>query len=214
MKKSIFLTLIISLFFAANLLAQCDMAKYNRFIAEGNRYYKAQNYTEALNSYNAAMIACKDKMFEVQKKTKKVFARINQLKAKADAEKEKAIKEKERADSLLYVANAALKKAEEMQQKVETAMFDKAVKERNNKWEGWNNRLAYGELKKEAKEILDAIDSLDLSNNALLRLPKEIAHCPNLKHINLLNNSEIDIKQVNAISNALKAEDISTNPLQ
>ena len=74
-------------------------------------------------------------------------------------------------------------------------MFDKAVKERNKEWKGYANydwTDNYDENTKKGNKILEKIDNLDLSNNALLRLPKEIAECPNLKHINLLGNNNID----------------------
>ncbi len=67
-----------------------------------------------------------------------------------------------------------------MQIKVETSMFDKAVKEHDKEWKVYNH---YNK-----NEILDKIDRLDLSDNALLRLPKEVTKCQNLKHINLIGN--------------------------
>ncbi len=104
-------------------------------------------------------------------------------------------KEKEMLDSLLTVA-------QEMQRKVETAMFDKAVKERNKEWKGYAN---YDWNKEgEKKAILEKIDSLDLSNNALLRIPREVAECPNLKHVNLLGNNEINWKQSEETLSKLK----------
>ncbi len=75
------------------------------------------------------------------------------------------------------------------QTEVETAIFDKAVKKHFKEWKGYANMH-----ENERAKILKKIDSLDLSNNALLRLPKEIAECPNLKHINLLGNKNIDWK--------------------
>ena len=74
-----------------------------------------------------------------------------------------------------------------MQKKMETAIFDKSVKERNKEWKGYANMDEFEKI-----QILEKIDSLDLSNNALLRLPKEVTECPNLKHINLLGNNDID----------------------
>jgi len=85
------------------------------------------------------------------------------------------------------VANAALEKAEQMQLKVETAMFDKAVKEQYKDWKGFTNTYEY-----DREEILNKIDTLDLSANALLRLPKEVSECKYLKSLNLLGNEDID----------------------
>jgi len=44
------------------------------------------------------------------------------------------------------VANNALARAEKMQRKVETAMFDKAVKERNKQWKGYDKWLYYEKM--------------------------------------------------------------------
>jgi len=203
---------IILLFAGLYAQAQSDMSKYNRFIAEGDRFYNAQNYTEALNSYNAAMVACKDKMLEVQKKTQTVFNKINHLKAEAEIARKNAIeqsriaeleklnayREKNRSDSLLQVTQAAITRADTMQRKVETAMFDKAVKEKNKEWKGhdkydWSKGYEY-ETKK-GIEILQKVDSLNLSELALMRIPIEVLKCPNLKHINLLGNNSINWTQ-------------------
>ena len=113
---------------------------------------------------------------------------LDKLKTKAENAEKEAIAEKEKAQK-------ALAKAEEMQLKVETAMFDKAVKEQNKEWKGYANydwTDDYDENTKNGLEILEKTDSLDLSNNALLRLPKEVAECPNIKHINLLGNRNIN----------------------
>ncbi len=92
MKRKNLITLILLVLISSSLLAQpCDNAKYNRFIAEGDAYYKKANYTEALNSYNAAMIACKDRMLNVQKRTQAVFAKINQLRDDAQKSEKQAL---------------------------------------------------------------------------------------------------------------------------
>jgi Leucine-rich repeat (LRR) protein len=102
-------------------------------------------------------------------------------------------------------ALTALARAEEMQRKVETAMFDKAVKERNKEWKGYDRYdwWDYNDDTKKGKEILEKIDSLNLSENALLRIPTEVLKCPNLKHINLLGNHTINWQQSEEILNKL-----------
>jgi len=91
-----------------------------------------------------------------------------------------AILEKAKSDSLLFVANS-------IQRRVETSIFDKAVKERIKEWKGYENFL---KLDGEGKnEILKKIDTLDLSNYSLSRLPHEVKDCPNLKSLNLLKNN-------------------------
>ncbi len=92
-------------------------------------------------------------------------------------------------------AEAALARADEMQRKMETDIFDKAVKERNKEWKGYENYNWYNNNEDEKKAILLKIDSLNLSNNALLRIPREVSECKNLKHLNLLDKPDINWKQ-------------------
>jgi len=96
--KHLFTLFAAILLFAATSQAQCDQTKYDKFIAEGDKFFTARNYTEALNSYNAAMIACKERMLEVQRKTKAVFTKINQLKDDAEKAQKQALAEKEKAE--------------------------------------------------------------------------------------------------------------------
>jgi Leucine-rich repeat (LRR) protein len=186
--------LLIIFFAFANLLsqAQCDTEAYNMLMKQSNAFAANMQYENAVKKYSAAIIACPDKASIAQQSIVQVFKKIEKL--KNDAEKAKA-----EADSLRLIAEAekekakkALARAEQMQKKVETAMFDKAIKEHNKEWKGYANMCWDGILTDEAEEILKEIDSLNLSNNALLRLPKEIADCPKLKHINLLGNKDID----------------------
>ncbi len=183
-------------------------AQYEGFFKQGKEREKQQQYYKAIKSYTAAnaFATTDEQKKEVQKRINFCANKLENLRteaeqqrklaeqAKIEAEKQKnlALQEKARSDSLLKVA-------EEMRQKVETAMFDKAVKERFTEWLGYNRYdwdYKSDENTKKGLEILQKVDSLDLSYNALLRLPKEVTECPNLKHINLLGNPDIDWNDV------------------
>ncbi|TAF66900.1 MAG: leucine-rich repeat domain-containing protein [Cytophagales bacterium] len=91
------------------------------------------------------------------------------------------------------ITEDALDFAKTMQTKMETAVFDKAVKNRFPEWKSYSNYNSNNSQEKaERDKILGQIDSLDLSGNALTALPQELAQCPRLTHLNLLQNPEID----------------------
>lgn len=78
---------------------------------------------------------------------------------------------------------------------METAIFDKAVKEQIPEWIGYR-KYHYTII----PDILSRVDSLDMSNSELLIIPKELINCKNLLHINLFGNTNIDwssIKHIN-----------------
>jgi len=180
--KPIILTLAILALLAINTNAQ----NFTKYFNRGVELYDSSKYYLAYKQFDASR-----KVAVVEKNT----ANINTAQTWID-KAVSGIEAKMRAsDSLAIVASeekekalAALTKAELMQTKVETAMFDKAVKERNSEWKGYANYTS----ETDRAEILDIIDTLNLSENALLRIPKEVAECPNLKHINLLGNDDID----------------------
>ena len=200
--------------------AQCNEADYHAFIAEGDALFNQKKYEKAIKKYASALIACRDNGAAVQQKTVAVFKKIEELKNDADRQKniakealKKVEEEKEKTENALKKAEEekkkaqeALAKAEEMQIKAETATFDKAVKERAKEWKGYANLVYDGTLTNDGKEILSKIDSLDLSASGLLRIPKEVLECPNLKHINLLGNIDIDWQQSSGILSKLKPE--------
>jgi len=102
-------------------------------------------------------------------------------------------------DSLLIKINQYLDSAEQILSKTETAIFDKAVKEQFPQWLGYdkyNWNLKNDDNTKNGLEILSKIDTIDLSHYGLMHIPEEITKCPNLKHINLLGNNYIDLKNV------------------
>jgi len=182
--KKLILTLFIyhlSLFVAQ---AQCDKDAYNYLIKQGDNLADGEKYEDAVKQYSAAIIACPDKSSVAQQRIVDVFTKIEKLKKQVEAEKRKS-------DSLLIVAKQALGRAEKMQTAMETAIFMKAVKEieKSKKIkDDWGEAIDYSK-----------IDTIDLSGNALLQLPKEIIYCKNLKHINLLWNEDIDLKQVDSL---------------
>jgi len=172
------------LFCIQNIWAQ-NMPMYNRFFNEGKRMYADSLFYEAINQFSLGI----DFSGQSQRLKDSCYKWIDLCGFQLQ-------QLKQRADSLLRVAqiekqNAqqALARAEEMQRRVETAMFDKAVKQRFPEWKGYANERG------NRTEILNKIDSLDLSQNALLRVPQEVAECKNLKHLNLLGNPDIDWKQ-------------------
>ncbi|MBN2893362.1 MAG: leucine-rich repeat domain-containing protein [Bacteroidales bacterium] len=174
MKKTIiFLTLILTI--TVSFSQVLDLKRYNLYLDEGNQLVDSLNFFDAYEKYRKAEHWAGNDQIRKQTASDKMDYCIAKIKRQQIV-----------SDSLLLVAK-------EMQLKVETAMFDKAVKEQNKEWKGYANMLdSENKLNDEGKKILEKIDSLDLSNNALLRLPKEVAECPNLKHINLLGNPDID----------------------
>jgi Leucine-rich repeat (LRR) protein len=182
MKRIVYSIHLILLLNVAYGQSDCNLLRYNSLINEGDRYFQSDDYESAMKSYNAAMTACKEKIVEVQKKTQAVFVKINQLKSAADLAKADALMQRQ-------IAIDAFRKADYMQQKVETAMIDKAIKEH---FPGWKSFAKYSSSDSTQYKILDHIDSLDLSDNALLRIPNEVTRCPNLKYINLLGNTVFD----------------------
>jgi Leucine-rich repeat (LRR) protein len=127
-----------------------------------------------------------------------------------NAEKERLEHEKKRKQQrkiIAIVSSAALvflalavfgivmwQKSERMQRKVETAVFDKAVKERYIQWRGYGGYENSSDYK-EKNTILDQIDTLNFSENALLHVPLEVSYCKRLKHINLLGNPDLNWSQ-------------------
>jgi Leucine-rich repeat (LRR) protein len=184
----LFTTLLV---FASHAQAQ----DCNQFKATANQAWKNKQYQKAADNFIYIIINdCGD----AEKKTArqniiKVFDEIEKLKIQAEKSEERA--------------NKALAKAEKMQRKLETALFDKAVKERYKEWKGYEKQLEIRQvvdietgmstetryLDENAVEILAQIDTLNLSENGLFRLPAEVAECNNLKSINLLRNDLMEL---------------------
>ncbi len=177
--KKIVLFLVISFTFFSSFAQTPYQALFN----QGLRQEKQGHYYEAIKSYTAALAFADSK-----NRRENIQGRINFCANQLY----KLRKKMERAINLAQV----------FQKKMEEAVFDKSVKERFPDWLGyerydWNDRS--NETTKKGLEILQEIDSLDLSYNALLRVPEQIAQCPNLKHLNLLGNPDIDWKQAFSI---------------
>jgi len=189
--KTLYLTLILSIFLFAFAKAQ-----YTQIYNDGLALEKRNDYYNAILKYTAANV-CSDKPKESDLNNRirycgQMLVRQNVI---AENARKEVLKQKQKADSLLEVANAALQKVEQMQRKVEIAMFDQAVFEKNKDWKGfdrYNWKNANDNETVRGKEILEKIDSLDLSYNALLRIPIQVLKCPNLKHLNLLGNPDIN----------------------
>ena len=185
MKKTL-LTLI-TILFALTINAQ----SYTGYMGQGKSFYKKQQYLTALERFDLAYEFAQNDSEKDHARNWKNKSRTKIKKQQADLKRalKMAKKQKQTSDSLLIVANQALKKAKELQLRVETGLFDLAIKEQNEQWKGYENSLIDLEsLTDKAFKILEQIDSLDFSNSGLLRLPKEVVECPNLKHLNLLGN--------------------------
>ena len=211
------LLILLTVFFTVQTI-QAQTEAYTMLMQKAKQYEAKDDYISAFMHYDKAIekaLTTKDKADAKAKKEKcrreiqeqqaeleKQLKISNKAKAEADTATAKALREKAKAEK-------ALAKAKEMQKLMETATFDKAVKERNKEWKGYvNYNWSVPDLDdvKKGLEILESIDSLDLSNNALLRLPKELAECPNLKHLNLFGNKNINWKESESTLEALSKE--------
>ncbi len=185
MKKTIII--FITLF----LIKSASYAQvYKELLDSAELYYTQDRYFEAYDNFRAAKTYGKKVPSIVLKAEKGMDKSIAKIK-----------RQEERSDSLLKVADVALLKAERMQQRMETAIFDKAVKEQYKDWKGYVNY----ETEYERNKILKKIKHLDFSANALIRLPKEINDCPNLSKLNLLQNNDIkwdeNLKKLSGLNN-------------
>ena len=219
MKKVFLLFLLLS--FTQTLVAQTDI--YNVLYKEGNTFIAKKDYITAFIRFDKAKDKAinNEQKSKAQKKIEYCHAKIRQQQDElkkalenaeekgkeaekqrqlAEQEKENAKKQEQLALESLQLAKEekqkvtkALLYAEEMQAKVETAMFDKAVKEQFKEWRGYSNYGGFSWY--DITEILNKVTELDLHNNALLRIPKEVLECPNLTHINLLENPNINWKE-------------------
>jgi len=178
MHKSFLIILITTTLFNLTISAQ----SYNKYMQQGKDFYDKNEYIIALEHFNLAYEFARTKTQEkdVQNWKNKSLEKI----------KEQQFDLRKALANVKAEAENALKKAEQLQLKVETAMFDKAVKERNIDWKGYANYQSWETSEK--NKILVKIDTLNLSANALLSLPKEITKCKNLKSLNLLKNENID----------------------
>lgn len=222
MKKLFILFSLLFSFAFAEAQVTCsadDIATFNRLINQGDYFTKKENYETAVKRYSAAIIACPNKGSIAAARIVKVFDKIEQLKKtaenekaksdslfhlaeseklKAETEKQKALTEKAKSDSLLQVAK-------KMQKLMETATFDRAVKDGNNEWKGFDKyNIAYGD--EEGFKVLGTIDTLNFSNSALVTIPEQVVYCHNLKLINLLGNHNINWKQTNRIIRKITPE--------
>jgi len=209
MKKTLFTLTLVLL-----LLTNTNAQDYSTFLNRGVELYDSCKFYLAYQQFSFAQQTAEFKKNSANIDSAKKW--INKTVANLEIKMRLS-------DSLTIIANQekanakqALVKAEEMQRRIETAIFDKAVKEHNKNWKGYaiHNKLDY--LDDAGNAILEKIDSLDLSSNALLHLPIEITKCPNLKHINLFNNNEIDwndcFKKINS-NPSINSVYISTNNL-
>ena len=197
--KNTLLLLITTTLFALNVNAQ----SYSKYMNQGKNFYNKSQFLTALERFDLAYEFAKS---DAQKDKAKIWKNKSRKKIRKQQDELKKTLNllKVSKDSLIKImkiaiikirevklekekAQIALAKAEFMQLKVETAMFDKAVKEHFKNWKGYANTYEYNRL-----EVLKKVDTLNLSNNALFRLPKEVAECKNLKSINLLQNPDID----------------------
>jgi Leucine-rich repeat (LRR) protein len=178
---------LISILLLALSLTLKAQTNYDALYNQGLKQQREEQYYPAIQSYSAAIGFTTDKVKIDKAKTRigECADKLNKLKIEALQAKNKAEEQTKIAEQEKQKAQAALENAAKMQQKAETAMFDRAVKERNVEWKGYS-----GYAQSEREQILNEITYLNFSGYALLRLPREVIECKNLKNINLLQNPD------------------------
>jgi len=195
------------LFLCAGLLMQTGYSQQHQY-----EYQKAYDYAKSLqesgNYYNAIIYYNKANLMEkpdsndIAQRIAFCADTLNQLRIeavsarrKAEEAETKARDQKKEIDSLYKVTKSLLARAEEMQLKAETAMLDRAIKDHSNEWKGFAKYSLIDASNDSTEKILNEIDSLDLSENGLLHIPRDVVKCPNLKYLNLFGNPDINWKE-------------------
>lgn len=192
MKKIILI--IIAIFAYIATFSQTNEQFYTKYFNTGVTYYSNHDFLSALEYFDLAYEFANTEKQKIELDRYKTYCRNGAKQQQIDLQN--ALK---RSDSLFNVA-------QDMQLKMETAIFDKSIKSLFPDWKGYtfydwedanNGNTQIGLY------LLQNIDSLDFSYNSLLRIPKETGKCPNLKFINLLSNPNINWQQSASILKSL-----------
>jgi len=170
-KLFLFLTIACISFGAAS-----NAQAYSNYMQQGKAHFNNKDFKTAVERFTLAYD----------------LAKTEEEKNDAKNWKDKSL---EKIGQIQKVAKDSLAQAEIKKRQFETAMFDKAVKEYYKGWKGYENYLVNGVLNDEGTRILEQLDSLDLSQNDLSRIPVEVLNCPKLKYINILGNPAINWRE-------------------
>lgn len=182
---------------------------YEKYIQQGKDFYSKKEYLTALERFDLAYEISINKLHKDEaRKWKNVCkSKIREQQEDLKLALNETKLQKKKSDSLFLVANKeteknkiALRKVEKMQKKLQTAIFDKAVKLHYPDWLGYSNYHYWDER----REFLMKIDTLDLSNNSLQFIPEEVKECKSLKSINLIQNPDINWNSCIKILSELK----------
>lgn len=218
--KNLILTLIFIL--PATVFAQ------NYFQTMYNQGWQQQQKGElypAIKSYSSAILFAKteaDKK-KVQNQINACAQELENLKKLANEALREAEKQKMKVKIQIIEANERNRLLDIQYQRAEAALhrmgiiaFDKAVRKKFPDWEGIVAIQNRGDT-----EMLNIIDSLDLSNNYLLKLPAAVFDCKKLTHINLSENPDLNwdetfrkLKKTNVTSVYVSIPDLDSIPQQ
>ncbi|MEM6298354.1 MAG: leucine-rich repeat domain-containing protein [Bacteroidota bacterium] len=233
--------LFVAFFLFIPFLTQAQCEYFEKEIHLGDSARTAQDYPEAIRHYTLALTLCPSRSREAQHEIQEVFVRIDRLKDQAQESAVNAEKSLERANLALRQAKIAeeqrmiateaekeaqwqrqealqdayeaLERATLMQQKMETAVFDRAMRELFPKyWKGYEN---FAPTDKLDDMLLKEADTLDLSQSNLFRIPREVAECPNLVITDLRENPELEWQTIDSIKSGgiyISVEDLDAIP--
>lgn len=200
MKKGLIIILFMAFF--QSLSAQTDV--FTTLINEGDNHFRGKNYIKAFELF----VKAKEKAVNT--------AQSNTAEARAEQSRKAIIQQQADLQKALTKAETALRKADELQQKVERAAFDIAVRKKFPQWIGFDTyfneifkydtvfiqsedgevkpmptrqRKGWNEVSEEIAlqdSILWVLDTLVFAENSLTRLPDEIMYCLSIKAIDLI----------------------------
>ena len=165
--------LVLALLLLSNILvyAQCNVVEFAKIKTDAEKLVFDGKYEAAVLRYTDAVIACPDSGAKVKTQIAFVLSKIEDVRTRN---------------------TEVIARFIQMQDRMEVANFDKAVREQFPDWKGYDN---YAENKQLRTEILNAIDTLNLSGYELIQLPQQVSQCINLKSINLLGNAYLNWNQ-------------------
>lgn len=210
--KIILIMLLCGGFIFQTLEAQSDTTYLEVYII-GKQYQDNSDYQKAIAAYTAAIELGMPKSDDSDIKSRIDYCagRLEQLKIAADSANlvaQQAMvttkKQKEEIDRLYRSSQLALVHAKKMQEKAETVILERAIKDRSPNWKGFSEYSRAESLERD--RMLGGIDSLDLSDNGLLRIPRDVLKCFNLKHLNLFGNPDINWEDSESILNQLNPD--------